>query len=124
VPTDTASAIPPFSAATEYLDHSVVVRLAGTADLDAKKELDEILTRLHATAQDARASEVVMDFRALKFMNSACVKGLVAWICAVQELPEQNRYRIVLRSSHEARWQRRCLHALWCLASDLVTITS
>jgi len=113
-----------FSASVECRDRRVLVRLVGTADLDVKKTLDEFLARLHETAQTSNATEVVVDFRDLKFMNSSCLKGLVAWICAVQELPPQLRYHVVLVSSPEMRWQRRSLRALWSLATDLVTIQS
>jgi hypothetical protein len=113
-----------FSANAECHERTVSARLVGTADLDVKKALDEFLARLHETAQASRAAEVVMDFRNLKFMNSSCLKGLVTWICAVQELPLQAQYRIVLVSSPEMHWQRRSLHALSCLATELVTIQS
>jgi hypothetical protein len=113
---------PDFAATADCQDHVVAARLVGTADLNVKKALDEFLARLHETAQAHTAAEVVMDFRSLKFMNSSCLKGLVTWICAVQELPRQAQYRIVLVSSPEMHWQKRSLHALSCLAADLVTI--
>jgi hypothetical protein len=113
---------PEFSATSERHDGIVSARLAGTADLAVKKTLDDFLAGLHTAAQSDRAEEVEVDFRDLKFMNSSCLKGLVTWICTVQELPPASRYRIVLLSSPEMRWQRRSLHALWCLATDLVTI--
>ena len=113
---------PDFTVTAERLDRTVSARLVGTADLSTKKVLDEFLERLHEEARTHGAAEVVVDFRELKFMNSSCLKGLVTWICAVQELPADKRYRIILVSSPEMRWQRRSLHALWCLATDLVSI--
>jgi hypothetical protein len=113
---------PDFAATAECHDRLVAARLVGTADLNVKKSLDDFLARLHETAQAHTAVEVVMDFRSLKFMNSSCLKGLVTWICAVQELPPQAQYRIVLVSSPEMHWQKRSLHALSCLAAQLVTI--
>src|SRR5262249_41611874 len=111
-----------FSTSVECQDRRVSVRLMGTADLDVKKTLDEFLTRLHETAQTSNATEVVVDFRDLKFMNSSCLKGLVPGSCAVREPPRGLRYHVVLVSSPEMRWQRRSLRALWSLATDLVTI--
>jgi hypothetical protein len=113
-----------FSATVESRERTVSARLTGTADLNVKKELDEFLVKLHETAQEQKAAEVVMDFRSLKFMNSSCLKGLVTWISAVQELPIPSQYRIVLISSPDLHWQRRSLHALSCLATQLVTIQS
>ena len=111
-----------FSAIAECKERSVAARLTGTADLNVKKALDEFLMKLHEAAQSSHAAEVVMDFRSLKFMNSSCLKGLVTWICAVQELPTETQYRIVLVASPDMHWQRRSLHALSCLANELVTI--
>ena len=115
---------PDFLATADCAEKTVSARLAGTADLNVKKALDDFLVKLHEAAQRQQASEVVMDFRGLKFMNSSCLKGLVTWICAVQELPLESQYRIVLVSSPEMHWQRRSLHALSCLAADLVSIQS
>jgi hypothetical protein len=122
VTTTVSTGGPDFLATADCEERAVAARLTGTADLNAKKALDDFLVKLHETAQAQRAAEVVMDFRALKFMNSSCLKGLVTWICAVQELPLHSQYRIVLVSSPEIHWQRRSLHALSCLAAELVTI--
>jgi hypothetical protein len=111
-----------FSASAACQDRTVSARLDGTADLAVKRALDDFLVKLHETAQAQKVAEVVMDFRNLKFMNSSCLKGLVTWICAVQGLPAESQYRIVLVSSPEMHWQRRSLRALSCLAMELVTI--
>jgi len=113
---------PDFTAKAAFQEPTMSARLDGTADLNVKRALDDFLVKLHETAQAQRAAEVVMDFRNLKFMNSSCLKGLVTWICAVQGLPAQSQYRIVLVSSPERHWQKRSLRALSCLARELVTI--
>jgi hypothetical protein len=113
---------PDFVATAACQERTVSARLDGTADLNIKPALDGFLVKLHETAQAQRVAELVMDFRNLKFMNSSCLKGLVTWICAVQGLPPQDQYRIVLVSSPELHWQRRSLRALSCLAPELVSI--
>jgi len=113
-----------FSATAACQDRTVAATLTGTADLTAKKALDDFLSRLHDTARSQGVAEVVVDFKSLAFMNSSCLKGFVTWICAVQELPPQTQYRIVLVSSPQMLWQQRSLHALSCLATDLVTLQS
>lgn len=98
------------------------VKLVGTADMSVHPILDEFIGKLHRAAQDQHATEVVMDFRELAFMNSACLKRLVAWISEIQDLPVGDRYRVVLISSPEMHWQRRSFHALSCLGGDLITV--
>lgn len=114
--------LPDFSASAADADSTIAARLVGTADLSVKAALDDFLTNLHQRACDHGVDEVVVDFRSLKFMNSSCLKGLVTWICRVQELPHDAQYRIVLVANADMHWQRRSLHALSCLAADLVSI--
>jgi hypothetical protein len=115
---------PDFVATAELNERTVSARMAGTADLDVKKALDEFLVRLHETARTTGVAEVIMDVRELKFMNSSCLKGLVTWIGTVQGLPLTSQYRIVLTSRADLHWQRRSLHALSSLAAGLVTVRS
>lgn len=125
VPAATLStALPDFSASAAGAGTTIAARLVGTADLSVKAALDDFLTNLHQMACDVGVDEVVVDFRSLRFMNSSCLKGLVTWICRVQELPHDIQYRLVLVSSPDMHWQRRSLHALSCLAADLVSIRS
>ena len=112
-----------FSAAATFLDGRIAAQVAGTADLNAKKALDDYLAELHEMALSNRVTEVVMDVRNLTFMNSSCLKGFVTWICRVQGAPPQSRYRITLQSPL-IHWQRRSLLALSCLAADVVTVRS
>jgi hypothetical protein len=115
---------PDFVASAELNERTVSARMAGTADLDVKKALDEFLVRLHEAARTTGVAEVIMDVRELKFMNSSCLKGLVTWIGTVQGLPLTSQYRIVLTSRADLHWQRRSLHALSSLAAGLVTVRS
>lgn len=113
-----------FSVAATCRDGTIAAQVAGTADLNAKKALDDYLAELHEMATSNRVVEVVMDVRNLTFMNSSCLKGFVTWICLVQGAPPESRYRITLQSSPLIHWQRRSLLALSCLAADVVTVRS
>jgi hypothetical protein len=115
---------PGFSAIAELHDRTISARLTGTADLTIKKALDDFVMKVHDVAQSQNVTEVVVDFQGVEFMNSSCLKGLVAWICTVQDLPTASQYRVVLVPSPSHHWQRRSLHALSCVAADLVTIQS
>lgn len=99
----------------------MTVRLVGTADLNVRAQLDRFLSAVHEEAQRARSEEVTVDLRALEFMNSSCLKSFVRWISAVQERAA-HAYRITFLSSPTMYWQRRSLHALACLAPDLVSV--
>jgi hypothetical protein len=46
----------------------------------------------------------------------------VWWISTVQDLATGAGYRITFLSSPSMYWQRRSLHALACLATNLVSV--
>jgi hypothetical protein len=111
-----------FSTIVESKDRTISVRLIGAADMEVKAALEAFLAKLHAEALAGDTAQVIVDFRGLRFLSSSCLKALVGWITTLQALPEQHRYRVVLVSGPEVRWQRHTLRALWALATDIVTI--
>lgn len=111
-----------FQANATHEGAGITVRFSGTADLNAREQLENLLLGLHAEAQRLGVSEVAVDFRQLEFMNSSCFKGLVGWLSGVQELETEKQYKIRLLSKPEMLWQRRSLHALRCFAVDLISI--
>jgi hypothetical protein len=111
-----------FSASASHEGKTLVLRLAGNADMSAKESLDALLPRMHTEALGLGVAEVAVDFRDLEFMNSSCFKSFVTWISDVQELEAAKQYRIRFLSKPEMHWQRRSLHALRCFAVDLITV--
>jgi hypothetical protein len=111
-----------FTADVRKSDRTLTVTIAGNADLNVKVQLDRFLAAVHTDAQRLALEEVTVDFRKLDFMNSSCLKCLVSWITRIQDLPAANQYRLTFVSSPAMYWQKRSLHALSCLASDLVTV--
>jgi hypothetical protein len=100
----------------------LTVSLTGNADLNVKTQLDGFLITVHEEARRLSVSDVEVDVRRLEFMNSSCLKTLVGWISRIQDEPPAKQYRVLFRSSPALFWQRRSLHALSCLASDLVSV--
>jgi hypothetical protein len=100
----------------------VRVRFSGTADLEAKDDLEVFVKKLHREAVRLSATKVIVDFRELEFMNSSCFKIFVAWLAQVRDLEATQQYRIHLLSNPNLLWQRRSLAALSCFAVDLVAI--
>jgi hypothetical protein len=103
-------------------DGSIRIRFAGTADLEAKADLEAVVKKLHDEALRLSTTKVTVDFRDLEFMNSSCFKVFVAWLAQVRDLEPSRQYRIHLVSNPNLHWQRRSLAALSCFAVDLVAI--
>ena len=111
-----------FSAQAAHEGKVLVVQFTGDAGLDARPPLDGFVVDLHQCAQVSGVEGVTIDLRKLEFMNSSCFKSLVTWLGQIQEMPVERQYRVHFRSNPEMLWQRRSLHALRCLAVDLVTV--
>ena len=113
-----------FSASAGGAAPTLIVTLVGNADLNVKAELDRFMGAVHEEARRIGAKEVVVDLKALEFMNSSCLKSFVWWISSVQELAAAHQYRITFVSSAAMYWQRRSLSALAGLATELVSISA
>jgi hypothetical protein len=111
-----------FSAEASLRDGVLVLTLSGNADLNVKGHLDRFLALVHAEAERRSLRDVEVDVRNLEFMNSSCLKCLVGWIGRIQDEPAARQYHISFKSSPDLFWQRRSLHALSCLASELVSV--
>lgn len=107
---------------TELGKSSITVKLVGSAETTAMAELDAFLRRLHRTVMDGKLLGVVVDVRALDFMNSSCFKTFVSWIGVVQELPPEQQYKVRFIADDKKHWQSRSLGALACFAVDLIRI--
>jgi hypothetical protein len=113
-----------FSAEIERDEDVVTVRLEGDANMAAVGPIGQALVDAHERAMGSPTSLVLIDFRRLEFMSSACFKKFVGWLDAAQQAPPATQYRVRFLSNPQYHWQRRSLHALQCFALDLVTIES
>jgi len=111
-----------FSAEASVRGRLMEVALGGTADHTVKGHLDRFVRSLHAEAQRKALTGVNVDVRRLEFMDSTCFKSFAWWISTVQDLPAENRYRIVFLSSPTVYWQHRSLNALAGLAGDIMSV--
>jgi hypothetical protein len=112
-----------FTASANREGSEIIAWLKGNADYSAIDALEMLVNRIHADAQRARLSEVIVDLRELEFMNSSCFKSLVSWITAIQELEATAQYKVRFLSNPDLHWQKRSLHTLRCFAVELITVT-
>lgn len=115
---------PSFTIVPEEVDARLTLRFKGVADMASIEPLDDYLRAVHSEATRNHAASVVVDFRALEFMNSSCFKCFVEWLGTVQDLPAAERYQVVFESNRDMHWQRRSLNALRCFAMDVVTVSA
>jgi hypothetical protein len=110
----------------------ILVRLAGSADLNLKARLDRFITDVHALAVGNESEDVLVDLRSLDFLSSSCLSSFVTWVARLDEKnreqddkgakEDHHRYRIVLRANLSQRWQRRSLPALVSFGAGYVTL--
>lgn len=115
---------PGFSIVAEPAADALTLRFRGNADMSSIEPLDDYLQSVHTQVLANGVGAVHVDFRTLEFMNSSCFKCFVEWLGKVQDLPQEERYRVVFESNRDMHWQRRSLSALRSFAMDVVTIDS
>lgn len=107
---------------TDLGPSSLTARFTGSAETDAMREVATFLKGVHEAATTAKVDEVVIDLRALEFMNSSCFKAFVSWVGTVQDTPSDAQYKVRFLSDSKKHWQSRSLSALACFAVDLIHI--
>ena len=100
----------------------LLLHLSGSAEPRDTTFLDGVLTDTHDAAERIGASTIVVDVRALEFMNSTSFKSFLKWIARIVDADEPAPYRIRFLANDEFRWQRRSLEALRCFAVELIEV--
>jgi hypothetical protein len=114
--------VPDFTAKVSQVEGGLKMDMVGNADLNVTTMLDRLVDEVHREACRMRAREVIVDVKALEFMNSSCLKSFVWWIGCIQKLEPASQYRLRFLAVNSRYWQRRSLGALAGLALDLVSI--
>ena len=96
------------------------VRFAGTGEAEGARVLDRFLGLLHDEALSQELREVTIELAELEFINSSCLKAMVAWIYKVDT--EGRPYTIRLVRDASMHWQRTSLATLQRLAPEVVVI--
>ena len=96
------------------------VRFAGTGEAEGAAVLDRFLGLLHRQALANDLRRVTIELEELEFINSSCLKAMVAWIYKVDT--EGRPYKIHLRRDASMHWQRTSLATLQRLAPEVVVI--
>jgi anti-anti-sigma factor len=109
-----------FRARTTRDGGTLQIAMTGTADSETKPALDELFARIHEVAIAGFIRTVVVDLRALEFMNSSSLKAFLTWFRTLREGTAPS-YKVELRTSPEVYWQRRSIQALVAFAPDHVT---
>jgi hypothetical protein len=95
-------------------------RFAGTGEAEGAAVLDRFLGQLHQQALAREIREVTLELMELEFINSSCLKAMVAWIYKVDT--EGRPYKIRLLRDPSLHWQRTSVATLQRLAPDVVSI--
>ena len=109
-----------FRARTTRDGGTIQISMTGTADSDTKPALDELFARIHEVSVASYIRTVVVDLRALEFMNSSSLKAFLTWFRTLRDGAAPS-YKVELRTSPDVYWQRRSIQALVAFAPDHVT---
>ena len=96
------------------------VRFAGTGEAEGAAVLDRFLGVLHQQVLARELREISIELEELEFINSSCLKAMVAWIYKVDT--EGRPYKIRLLRDASLHWQRTSIATLQRLAPDVVIV--
>jgi anti-anti-sigma regulatory factor len=112
-----------FRATSELEGQNVVLTLSGSADSPlALESLSTVVGAIHLEALRLKAPVVTVDLRNLEFMGSSNFKVFVNWLASLNELGENERFRLRFLSNPQRHWQRRSINALAAFGGSLVEV--
>ena len=111
-----------FTASGRVEGTTLALRFVGEADQRANKRLDSFLQAADRQAVDAGIKQIVVDFRALDFMNSSSLTALVGWLRRLQQHPVEQRYTIRFLHEPQIHWQIRSFGPLVAFSAGLLSI--
>ncbi len=100
-----------------------MLRMVGSADTKAQQPFGMLLAQIHEELVARKTPELVLDMRSLDHMGAPCLRQLLAWLNRQIELPDTERYRILIQIVPTIPWQQS-LRALACFDTDTITIES
>jgi hypothetical protein len=103
-----------FSTETTYEGSAITVRMVGNWDLKAVASLDAFTRALQKTTESVQATRVIVNLKAIEFMNSSCLKSFAWWVGTLAAAGDRRNYSITFQIGHT--WQRRSLEAVKNLA--------
>lgn len=89
------------------------------AHRDPVSEVGPHVRRIHDAA--AGGGELVVDVRALTFVNSSALRVLLDWVAWIAAEPAERRYRLRFVTSPRATWQAAAFPAIVMLGAPHVT---
>ena len=99
------------------------LKIDGEIDMeDPGEEVSPYLEKLHETILEAGLKEVHVDFTSLGFMNSSGLKCFVSWIMQLNDVDEDEEYKIIIKYLEDVTWQSSSLPVLHDLSPDLIEI--
>jgi hypothetical protein len=100
-----------------------LIRLSGQLAMhDPSAVIGGFFERVHQALVAERVREVVVDIRALRFVNSSSIRVFVDWLSRIDALPAEARYQVVFVSDTSLSWQRSTLHVLASMFRGLIRI--
>ena len=84
--------------------------------------LEPLFEKIHLGSVKCNFSEVILDFKELRYMNSNGIKAVAQWIMRLSELDDSQKYQIRIFYNKKISWQNTSLHTLTFLVPGSVFI--
>ena len=101
----------------------VCIVLSGEIDMrDPTIDVLPYLLKIHDEVINQGITNVKADFINLTFMNSSGLQTMINWIMKLNDVPEENRYKINVIYNSEITWQASSLPVLQRLLPDFILV--
>lgn len=91
---------------------AVHVALSGSANIETRQCLRQLLADVHAAAKAWGATEAVLWLRQTRFLNSSCISAILGWMNAIESEHAEERYAVRVVWDPQMGWERRTMAAI------------
>lgn len=98
------------------------IKISGTIEIkNPNDNFTNHIKKIHSLILENNLKNIILDLTTLEFMNSSGIKGLVEWILKLEELSEDQKYKIEFIYNPKILWQESTINTLLFLNEKLLT---
>ncbi len=109
----------------DIVDENQEIKVVFSGDLDMADPgplLDPFFGNIHEEIISGGIKKVILDFNNLTFLNSSGIKTIAKWIMKLAVMPEDKRYKMIIRQNKGITWQATSLPTLTYLVPGAVVV--
>ncbi|MCX8059148.1 MAG: hypothetical protein N3A58_07020 [Spirochaetes bacterium] len=104
----------------EFSDN--IIKIFGVVEIKNPNDNFSLhIKKINSLILERNLKEIIFDLTNLEFMNSSGIKVLVEWILRLEELPDDQRFKILFIYNPKILWQESTINTLLFLNEKLLS---